>query len=166
MSVRPTPSSKLVISCTFPRQTAVTNKKKIGKKRTAKFFPRWDSPFRITDTHPEASTYTLDIPSNAYPTYHVAQLKRYVLNDPIFFPNRELSQPGPIVTPSGLEEFFVENIIDSRRCNHGWQFLVRWMGYGPQHDLWIPSGELNDCEALDSWYQNGGDGPEAIVSSA
>jgi hypothetical protein len=87
--------------------------KKIGEKRSAKFFPHWDGPFHITDTHPEASTYTLDIPFNTYPTYHVTQLKHYVLNDPILFPNCELSQPGPIVTPSGLEEFFVENIIDS-----------------------------------------------------
>jgi hypothetical protein len=139
--------------------------KKIGEKRTTKFFPPWDGPFHITDTHPEASTYTLDIPLNTYPTYHMTQLKRYLLNNSILFPNHELSQPGPIVTSSGLEEFFVKNIIDSQHRSHSWQFLVRWTGYGPQHDFLIPSSELNDCEVLDLWYQNGGDRPEAIVSS-
>jgi hypothetical protein len=33
--------------------------KKAGKQQTAKFFPRWDGPYRITKSHPEASTYTL-----------------------------------------------------------------------------------------------------------
>jgi hypothetical protein len=32
--------------------------------------------------------------------------------------------------------------------------------YGPQHDLWIASSELSDCEALDRWYQLGGDRPD------
>jgi len=38
--------------------------KKKGEKRTAKFFPCWDGPYRITHCHSEASSYTLDIPTN------------------------------------------------------------------------------------------------------
>jgi hypothetical protein len=45
--------------------------KKKGEKCSAKFFPRWDGPYRITDTHPEASMYTLNIKTNTYPIYHV-----------------------------------------------------------------------------------------------
>jgi hypothetical protein len=86
--------------------------KQKGDKRTAKFFPRWDGPYQITDVHHEASTYTLDIPTNAYPVYHASKLKTYLTNDPSLFPDRELPQPGPIVTANGLEEFFVDQIID------------------------------------------------------
>jgi len=135
--------------------------KKKGERRTAKFFPRWDGPFRITDSHPEASTYTLDIPTNAYPLYHSSELKPHTPNDPTLFPDREFSQPGPVLTANGLEEHAIEEIIDSRRRGRGWQFLVRWTGYGPHHDEWLPAAELNDCEALDLWYQTGGDGPDS-----
>ena len=133
--------------------------KKKGEKHSTKFFPRWDGPYRITDTHPEASTYTLDIKTNAYPVYHVSLLKPHHANDNELFPSWRLAQPGPILTDEGLKEFFVEEIIDSRRRGHGWQFLVHWVGYGPEHNLWIPSSELTECEALDRWYELGGDGP-------
>jgi len=135
--------------------------KKKGEKRAAKFFPRWDGPFRVTKCNTEASTYTLDLPTDAYPTFHVAQLKRHLANDSTLFPSREFEQPGPTMTPDGLEEFFVEKIIDSHRRGRGWQFLVRWLGYAPQHDLWIAAAELDDCEALDKWYEEGGDGPDS-----
>jgi hypothetical protein len=31
------------------------------------------------------------------------------------------------------------------------QYLVRWRGYGPEDDRWLPGWELDDCEALDLW---------------
>lgn len=98
--------------------------KRRGDKRTAKFFPRWDGPYRITDVHHEASTYTLDIPTNVYPVYHVSELKTHLANDPTLFPDRELPQPGPVVSPDGLEEYLVDQIIDVRRRGRGWQFLM------------------------------------------
>jgi hypothetical protein len=135
--------------------------KKKGEKCTAKFFPRWDGPYRITKCHPEASTYTLDIPTNAFPTFHATQLKRHHANDATLFPSREFEQLGPILTLNGLEEYFTDEIIDSRRHGKGWQFLVCWLGYAPEHDLWLPLVDLTECEALNKWYEAGGDGPDA-----
>jgi hypothetical protein len=34
----------------------------------------------------------------------------------------------------------------------GWQFLIRWLGYSPHHDEWLPMADLNDCKVLDLWY--------------
>jgi hypothetical protein len=135
--------------------------KKKGEKRTAKFFPRWDGPFRVTHSHPEASTYTLDIRSNAFPVYHASELKSHLANDPVLFPGREFAQPGPVLTADGLEEHMIDEIIDSQRRGRGWQFLVRWVGYPPHHNEWLPAVDLKDCEALDLWYKIGGDGPDA-----
>ena len=61
--------------------------KKKGDKCSAKFFPRSDGPFRITDMHPEASMYTLNIKSNMYPMYHVSLLKPYHANNNELFPS-------------------------------------------------------------------------------
>lgn len=127
--------------------------KKKGEKRAAKFFPRYDGPYKIIDTHPKTSDYTLEIPNspNAYPTYHASILKPHLPNDPSLFLSREFAQPQPILTPDGLEEFFVQEIIDSRQCGKGWQYLVRWTGYGPEHDRWLAGSSLDECAALDAW---------------
>jgi hypothetical protein len=132
--------------------------KKKGKKQTAKFFPRWDGPFRVTHSHPEASTYTLNIHSNAYPIYHASKLKAHLANNPVLFPGHEFTQLGPVLTADGLEEHMIDEIIDSRQRGHGWQFFVCWVGYPPHHNKWLPTVDLKDCEALDLWYQIGGDG--------
>lgn len=124
----------------------------------AKFFPRWDDPYRITDVHHETSTYSLDIPTNAYLVYHVSKLKTHLANDPTLFPNQELPQPGPIITLNSLEEYLINQTINIQHCDHSWQFLVHWCGYGPEHDSWLVAGKLNNCEALNFWYQTGRDG--------
>jgi hypothetical protein len=134
--------------------------KKRGEHRAAKFFPRYDGPYEIIATHPQASTYTLEMPnSGVFPTFHVSELKRFLPNDATLFPSRELAQPGPIMTADGLEEYLIDKIIDSRRRGRGWQFLVRWVGYGPEHDRWLPGSALDECAAMDAWIEGGGEGP-------
>ena len=50
-------------------------------------------------------------------------------------------------------------LFDSRKCGHGSQFLVQWVGFGPEDDEWLSHAIVKDCEALDRWYTQGGDGP-------
>jgi hypothetical protein len=127
--------------------------KKKGEKRAAKFFPRYDGPYNITDVHVETSNYTLDLPNspNTYSTYHASELKAFLPNDFTFFPGREAPHPQPIVTPDGLEEYHVQEITDARRRGKGWQYLVRWTGYGPEHDRWLTGSALEECATLNAW---------------
>ena len=127
--------------------------KKKGEKRAVKFFPRYDEPYDIIDVHVEMSNYTLELLNvpNTYPTYHASELKPYLANDTELFPSCKLSQPQPIVTSDGLEEYLIEEILDSRRCRKGWQYLVHWMGYGQEHDCWLTGSVLQECVALNEW---------------
>jgi ''chromo'' (CHRromatin Organisation MOdifier) domain. len=52
-----------------------------------------------------------------------------------------------------MEEYTIEKIIDERRHGRGFQYLVRWVGYGPEEDCWLPRQELEDCQALDGWLE-------------
>ena len=52
-----------------------------GDGQVVKFFPRWDGPHTIVDTHPKPSSYSLDNDST-YP-YYASQLKPYHANDSI-----------------------------------------------------------------------------------
>jgi hypothetical protein len=131
-----------------------------GEKHVAKFLPRFNSPYTITKAHPETSTYTLEIPnSRIFPTFHALELKTFVANNATLFPMCELAQPGPILMENGLEEYFVEEILEASHRGCGWQFLVQWLGYGPEHDQWLPASELEECEVLDVWYQGRRNGP-------
>ena len=123
------------------------------EKRAAKFFPRFDGPYEIINVHTATSNYTLELPNspNTFPTYHASELKPHIANDPLLFPSRELPEPKPILTAEGYEEYLVNSIIDSRHCGRGYQYLVRWVGYGPEHDHWLAGSALVDCAALDHW---------------
>ena len=127
-----------------------------GSGRSAKLFPRHDGPYRITKAFPHTSTYQLHIPnapSNLCLTFHASQLKRYVANNAVLFPGRELSCDGPVTLPGGQKEHVIERIIDERRRGRGWQFLVRWKGYGAGDDEWLARREVEETVALDEWLR-------------
>ena len=59
--------------------------------------------------------------------------------------------PGPIQLADEVEpEYEVESILRHRtgRGGRGRQFLVRWRGYGPEHDLWLNEGELRNASQV------------------
>lgn len=140
----------LVMLSTFNRRRDYKRK---GEKRVAKFMPRWDGPYKVMKTHPETSNYTLLLPNSpqTFPTFHASQIKVHVPNDDTMFPGRAHSKPGPIMTVDGLEEYFIDKIVEACRCGRGWRYLVRWVGYRTEEDCWLPGKELADCEALDVW---------------
>lgn len=139
--------------------------KKKDEKRVVKFFPRWDGPYWVTDTHPECSMYTIDMPNqlNVFHMFHGGELKLFVDNDTDLFPWRQFAQPGPILMEEGLEEFKIDEIIDAKCHGRSWRYLVHWVGYSAEHDRWLPGAELADCEVLDHWFAGGGDGPEHVA---
>jgi len=129
----------------------------------AKFIPCFDGPYVIINSMPEFLAYTLDLPNspNIFPTFHSSQLKRFTENDVSLFPSHQHACLGPIMTAEGLEEYAIEKILDERCRGCGYQYLVQWVGHGPEEDCWLPHCELEECQALDVWLN--GIGGEAHV---
>ena len=122
--------------------------------RVTKFFPRHDGPYEVTAAYPQTSTYKLGIPDaapNTCLTFHASQLKRYIPNKADLFPDRELERPGPVTTTNGEREHVIDRIVDERKRGRGYQYLVRWKGYGEEDKEWLPRRELEDTIALDEW---------------
>ena len=149
-----------VMLSTFHRRNEYKRK---GERRVAKFFPRWDGPYTVIKSNAESSSYTLDN-DNGYP-YYASELKPYYANNAELFPNREYPRPGPVMTENGLMEHEIDKIIDSRPWGRGKRYLVRWVGYGPEDDEWLPGRMLEDCEALDKWVESEENG-QAVVGLA
>jgi hypothetical protein len=110
---------------------------RVKDSRVAKFMPRYDGPYEITQAFPESLSYTLLLPptSKVHPTFHVAQLRTHVPNDDVLFPSWAHRAPKPLITEDGATEYFIKKILDRRPRGRGHQFLMRWSGYGPEHDL-------------------------------
>ena len=147
------PSNKVMLS-TFHRHQDYKCK---GDDHVAKFFPRWDGPYTIIKSHPETSLYTHD--NNSACPYYASELKLYNPNDPQLFPNCKLPKPGPILTPDGMQEHEIEQILDVQPCRCSYRYLIQWVGYGPEDNEWLPGKMLKDCKALDQWIKSGGNGP-------
>jgi Chromo (CHRromatin Organisation MOdifier) domain len=124
-----------------------------GEKQVAKFMPRFNGPYFITDINHKTSTVTLDLPPslNVYPTFHMSEIMPYNENDWSLFPSHELACPGSIITEDGVQEYYIEKIIDTHKHGRGMQYLVQWLGYRPEEDEWLPRSELTDNAALDNW---------------
>jgi hypothetical protein len=132
-----------------------------GSGRAAKLFLRRDGPYRVVKAFPQTLTYQLDVPNappNFCSTFHVSQLKHYIMNNRELFPGWELSRDGPVMLDNGMEEHVIERILDERRRGRGWQYLVRWKGYGPGDDEWMPRREVEETIALDEWLRAKGRG--------
>jgi hypothetical protein len=126
---------------------------KKGDKHVAKYMPLHDGPYKIIAKHAECSTFTLDLPNQPeiFNVFHASELEPYIKNNTDLFPSRTLTEPAPIITVKGKEEWKVEEIIDERARGRGKQYLVRYAGYGPDHERSLSGCECADLKALDCW---------------
>ena len=62
--------------------------------------------------------------------------------------------PEPIQV-EGEDHFEVEALLKHRSRGNSWQYLVRWLGYGPEHNEWVHEAELADgAEAILRQYKD------------
>jgi hypothetical protein len=124
-----------------------------GEKHITKFMLHYDSPYTIIDVDKDHSTVTLDLPNspNIHPVFHTSEVLPFLESNTSLFPSRKFLEPDLIITADGDEEFYIERILDARCLGCSYQYLVHWRGYRNEHDKWLPSSELQDCQALDDW---------------
>jgi hypothetical protein len=111
-------------------------------------------PYTIIKAAHSSSSYVLDLPPQikVFPVFHSSLLIPYVENT---MEGRKRKPPPPVVI-DGEVEYEVETILDARTRYRQKQYLVRWKGYGPEHDLWIPADNLeNSPDLLQAFNQKG-----------
>ena len=109
---------------------------------------RYVGPFKVLKRVGKQA-YELELPPTMkmHDVFHVSLLKLY--NE------QGTHQPPPVtILMDGGQEHEVELILDHKAKNRSKSYLVRWTGYGPEHDTWEPEASLRNCPELVQAYWN------------
>ena len=100
------------------------------------------------------NTYELKLPKSMkiHPVFSIVKLVPF--NDTDIPEQKSSPPPAPIIV-DGVEEFEVEEILDSRKCRGKMQYLVKWKGFPSEENTWEPSTMMKeDIPALVKRYHN------------
>ena len=91
---------------------------------------------------------TLDLPpllDALHSTFNISRLKPYRHSDHALFPGRpqRLHQPPAVdADTNGDARYEVESVMAQRGSTNRRELLIRWKGYGAEHDEWQPRSHL------------------------
>ena len=115
-----------------------------------KLAPRYVGPYVVGKIiNPSALRLLLPPSLKVHPVFHVSQVKPVVssaLSPPVPAP------PPPRVLEGGDLVWEVSRILAVRRRGRGFQYLVDWVGYGPEDRSWVPRSYLADPGLLRAFY--------------
>src|SRR5690606_35750301 len=101
----------------------------------------------IAEIKGNSSYVCQDLRTNKLLPLHVTRLKPY---------DATITEDATVVAAADNDEWRVELIVDHRgpprgRPRRALEFRVRWLGYGPADDTWLPYSEVSELEALDAY---------------
>ena len=109
--------------------------------------------------------YRLCLPpsmSRIHPVFNVIKLT-LAPEDPILG-RRPCPPPLPEIV-NGEKEFIVEKILDSRIINRKLRYLIKWEGYGIEHNSWEPADNVHALECVVEFHRNHPGAPRHIRSA-
>jgi hypothetical protein len=109
-------------------------------KGSPKFLPKWIGPFKVTEAINHVA-YRLKLPPTMklHDVFHASLLKPYKADG-------KVQPPPPPELIEGEWEFEVEAILSHRFARgNKLEYLVRWKGYGHEHDTWEPEESCTNC---------------------
>jgi chromodomain-containing protein len=121
-----------------------------------KIQPQFVGPFEIIERIGTLA-YRLQLP----PTWKIHNVISIAHLEPATAPNKDpygrIQPPPPPVEVEGEEEFEIERLLRKRTIRRGRgsqiQYLVRWKGYGPEHDQWYSEKDLGNAVELIREYE-------------
>jgi Reverse transcriptase (RNA-dependent DNA polymerase)/RNase H-like domain found in reverse transcriptase/Integrase zinc binding domain/Chromo (CHRromatin Organisation MOdifier) domain/gag-polyprotein putative aspartyl protease/Integrase core domain len=123
---------------------------------TPKLLPRWVGPFKVTANIGQAAV-RLELPEKwkIHDVFHVALVKPYHEGA------RNQPQPAPLRFDGDEPVYEVERILLHRDVRKGRrtlrEFLIKWTGFGAEHNTWEPESNLLECkDALADYWKIAG----------
>ena len=126
-------------------------------KKNPKLSQQFIGPFKILRRVGRLA-YELDIPPTwrIHPVFTIAMLEPAPPPDSDPFHRPRPNHPESVEV-DGEPEWEIERLLDKRTIRKGrgfsTQYLVRWLGYGPEHDQWYPTKNLLNAAELIEEYE-------------
>jgi transposase InsO family protein len=103
-------------------------------------------PFKISEkvgTH----AFRLELPDTMqiHPVFHVSLLEKYFPNK---LPSRDITPPPDPVVVDGIEQYYIEKILNSRIRHGSLEYFVHWEGYPIEARSWTLGTDMADDEPL------------------
>jgi hypothetical protein len=129
-----------------------TDNLNLPKGRAKKLLPKYIGPYKVIESKPSTSNYTLDLPEDLkrrriHPTFHISRLRRHERNDDVLFPHRETQVYYDLGTPNQAE-WVVDEITTHKWEGKQLKFKVLW-NLGDV--TWDSLANVDDCAALDNY---------------
>jgi len=102
-------------------------------------------PFKVIEVRGPVN-YKLELPKSMkiHPVFHVSRLEPAPQD-------AELAKYVAIETSD--EEYEVEKILDKRKFGRQIKYLIKWKGYGEEHNTWEPLKNLKHCQMMLEGYR-------------
>jgi Chromo (CHRromatin Organisation MOdifier) domain len=110
------------------------------------------SPFELVKRVGNGA-YHLKVPqsmSRLHPVFNVIKLTP-APSDPI--PGHHPKPPPPLEIVDGEEEWVVEEVLDSKVINWKLWYLIKWKGFGIEHNSWEPWDSIHAPNLIAEFYQ-------------
>jgi hypothetical protein len=116
---------------------------------TQKLLPRYVGPFAV-EKRIGNTAYQLKLPDamKVHPVFHTSLLHAYKTDGAVI-------PPPPIYFQENAPYFEVEEVLSHKEVRSGKRmvkrYLIKWVGYGQEHNTWEPECNLN-AAALKSYW--------------
>ena len=145
-----------------PRDKVYLDTSDIQTTRPSQKLSHWRlGPFTIVGKV-RNSAYCLHLPpsmSRLHPVFNVIKLTP-VPYDPIL---GHCPHPPPLLEIiDGVEEWIIEEILDSWMINRKLHYLVKWEGFRIEHNSWEPANNIHAPEHITEFHQKFSRAPQQI----
>ena len=136
-----------------------TKNLKIKSSGSKKLLPKYIGPFKILDRI-GTMAYKIELPAHmkCHNVFHVSNLQPYRTD------GRVQPPPIPLVIDDDLQ-YEVDQVIDHRDIKRGnrskREYLLKWLGYGPEHNSWEPATNLLCDELIKQYWTSRADAQRA-----
>ena len=114
-----------------------------------KFNDRYMGPFRILRITQSGNAAELDfseIQTRIHPVIPVSRLEKFVPDNKLL---RQHNMPTPRIIHDEADLVEVDALVNRRVRGTRYHYLVKYKGYGPEHNQWIPEALIADsCRDL------------------